>query len=80
MGHGHHGKYPALLIDPAIEKWAHMKESTTHHYKINNRTLKITFTFLVAIPAFLYWGAAAYKDKFAFQGVTNGESSLLERQ
>ncbi|KAI9178947.1 hypothetical protein H9P43_005609 [Blastocladiella emersonii ATCC 22665] len=44
----------AVKHDPAIEAWAHMRETTDAHFRINARTLRIGAICLVAIPFAMY--------------------------
>ncbi|TPX36146.1 hypothetical protein SmJEL517_g01670 [Synchytrium microbalum] len=54
-----HGKYPPV-IDPAIEKWYHMKENTHAYWTFNSQTLKYSFVFGLAIPALVWWGSDSW--------------------
>ncbi|TPX45544.1 hypothetical protein SeMB42_g03960 [Synchytrium endobioticum] len=51
---------PTQLIDPAIEKWYHMKENTHAYWTFNPRTLRYTFWFALVVPAFFWWGSASW--------------------
>ncbi|KAI8815946.1 uncharacterized protein EV422DRAFT_572288 [Fimicolochytrium jonesii] len=70
---GGHGKYPALLIDPAIEKWYHMKESTHAYYRFNRRTAAFGIILTLVIPGFFYWGSSTYMNKVQPMGARRGE-------
>ncbi|KAI9205089.1 uncharacterized protein BJ171DRAFT_502976 [Polychytrium aggregatum] len=71
---GHGDKYPPVLIDPAIEKWYHMKESTHAYFKFDRRTIKITLALTVLFPAVLYVGSVWNMGNFKPRGVRRGES------
>jgi hypothetical protein len=68
------GKYPSLLTDPAIEKWYNTKENVPHHFKFNKRTIMITGTLMVGIPALVYFLCDKYNGRFQLKGVKRGES------
>jgi hypothetical protein len=73
---GANGKYPSLLIDPAIEKWYHSKETVPHFFKFNRRTILITSTLMIGIPSLVYYLGQKYIGRFALKGVKRGESYL----
>lgn len=54
MGHGH-GKYPPLLVDPAIEKWYHMRENTHVNFKFTNRVVRFIGVAVVGFPGLVYY-------------------------
>jgi hypothetical protein len=58
------GKYPSLLIDPAVEKWAHMKENTPYYFQFNKKTTKAVAFYLLIVPGILYYGLQKYQVSF----------------
>ncbi|KAI8842950.1 hypothetical protein BC829DRAFT_492221 [Chytridium lagenaria] len=57
---GGHSERPVVLIDPAIEKWYHMRENNNTHFKFDRRTLRFSLYAVVLFPAFLYAGSKYY--------------------
>jgi hypothetical protein len=50
-----HSKYPDILVDPAVERWYHMKENTHVYYRMTPRTVKYSLILGLGIPALCYW-------------------------
>lgn len=42
--------------DPAIERWAMMRDGTNMYFRLTPMVVIAGFTTLIAIPALLYWG------------------------
>ncbi|KAH6561241.1 hypothetical protein BASA50_000247 [Batrachochytrium salamandrivorans] len=74
-GHGH-GKYPPLLIDPAIEKWYHMRENTHSHFKFNRRTVFISVMLTLAIPGLLWYAVEKNARIWSVGGASRHNSYL----
>ncbi|KAI9354052.1 hypothetical protein DFJ73DRAFT_827712 [Zopfochytrium polystomum] len=70
MAHGHQSP---LLIDPAIEKWFHMKEMTAPYFKFNRRTTTFVLTFAVVVPYALYYGSKKFAG-LKLRGLRQGEA------
>ena len=51
MGGEHH---EVLRHDPAIERWATMRESTLAHFKWNPRTVGMSILWGVVVPVGIY--------------------------
>ena len=51
-------------MDPAIEKWFHMRESTHHSFKFDRRVSIITGLLMFGVPGFVYWGAQKWNVSF----------------
>jgi hypothetical protein len=60
---------PSILVDPAIEKWYHMKENTQYYYKLNTRTVRYAAISLIAVPALLFYGYRKYHLGFELRGL-----------
>ncbi|KND04588.1 uncharacterized protein SPPG_08832 [Spizellomyces punctatus DAOM BR117] len=67
------GKYPPVLIDPAIEKWYHMKENTHAYYKLNRRAVGIGAMLTVVLPAAVFLGSWAWMGSFQPRGAGRGD-------
>lgn len=48
-----------LKVDPAIERWAAMRESTVRHFRITTRTVRAGILWGVVVPLMIYEGAIA---------------------
>lgn len=55
---------PDLMLDPAVEKWVHMKESTHAYYRFTPRTLRIAFLMGVAAPVGIFYLHKYSQNKF----------------
>jgi hypothetical protein len=53
-------------VDPAIEKWYHMKENTAYNLRLNKRLVGIGGVFLFAIPGFVYYLSKKYNVTILF--------------
>ncbi|KAI9029308.1 hypothetical protein DFJ74DRAFT_481282 [Hyaloraphidium curvatum] len=59
-----------LNEDPAIEKWAYMRENTLRNFKVTPRTLRYGLIGGILVPSFFYWCAATFNYKFDRQLLT----------
>ncbi|ORX94054.1 hypothetical protein K493DRAFT_261802 [Basidiobolus meristosporus CBS 931.73] len=66
-GHNDH----SLIHDPAIDRWATMRETTYQHFRWTRRTVSLSVLYLVAIPVGLTYLAYKTHDK-DFEGKGNG--------
>ncbi|KAJ3201216.1 hypothetical protein HK099_002331 [Clydaea vesicula] len=73
-------KYPALLIDPAIEKWYHMKENTHAYFKFNRRTITYSVMLTLVVPGLIFLGCYKWHHALDFTGLGRGESPLVAEQ
>ncbi|KAI8902101.1 hypothetical protein BC833DRAFT_575104 [Globomyces pollinis-pini] len=65
---------PSLLFDPAFEKFYHMRENTQHYFKLTPRVVAISSTFLIGIPALIYYTVKNHSNKIEYAGVKRGDS------
>ena len=80
MGAGHeHGGTPWLHADPAVERWANMRENTHQYFRFNRRTTRLAMVWLVAVPVALYYSAVYWENRWDFFGKKDGDSIYNRR-
>ncbi|RKO96875.1 hypothetical protein CAUPRSCDRAFT_1704, partial [Caulochytrium protostelioides] len=60
-------------IDPAIEKWSHMRDNTEHFFRFTPRTVRYSLLFAVAIPLTIGYIYAKDADRYSFLGARQGD-------
>ncbi|KAI6038972.1 hypothetical protein EDC04DRAFT_2895708 [Pisolithus marmoratus] len=63
-----------VRLDPAIERWNHMREDAYKHFRFTRRTSLIAFTGCVLIPSVIYYVASKTQYKFRWTGKRKGDS------
>ncbi|KAI5838995.1 hypothetical protein DFP73DRAFT_562889 [Morchella snyderi] len=68
---GHH--HDVLHKDPALTKYAALNTNRYKYFRWNNRTAKVSFIYVIAIPVAL--GVLAFKTdgKYEFRGKRRGD-------
>lgn len=69
-----------LRFDPAIEKWAVMRETTPQHFRFTHRNLVISLVFCVVVPGGLYFLADRYQGNLAARWHARTTSARLVKQ
>ncbi|EGD79406.1 hypothetical protein PTSG_09818 [Salpingoeca rosetta] len=59
-----------LKVDPAIERWGAMRETTVRHFRITPKTARQGFLWGLVVPLIIYEGAISEMKKRA---VARGE-------
>ncbi|GMK54547.1 hypothetical protein CspeluHIS016_0111330 [Cutaneotrichosporon spelunceum] len=70
------GKNHPLLHDPAIDRWAAMRENVYQHFKFSRSATTKVMTWAVIVPVITFAVAVAYDDKLDWAGKRRGESLL----
>ncbi|KAL1935891.1 hypothetical protein VTP01DRAFT_25 [Rhizomucor pusillus] len=55
-----------IKLDPAIERWAHLRENTHLYFRWNKTTAGRSFLWLVAVPIGLTYLAAQTQTRWNF--------------
>ncbi|KAK4685452.1 hypothetical protein P7C73_g4698, partial [Tremellales sp. Uapishka_1] len=73
-GDGHHNP---VRIDPAIERWAYMRENVYQHFAFTRKATRSVFLVGAVLPAAIF-AASYYSDaKFDWAGKRQGSSLLV---
>ncbi|WVN90386.1 uncharacterized protein L203_105622 [Cryptococcus depauperatus CBS 7841] len=70
------GNWNAVKIDPAIERWAHMRENVYQNFKFTPKTTKQVVIYGLVLPALTATIAIAFNKKYDWAGKQKGSSLL----
>ncbi|GAB5592157.1 hypothetical protein Unana1_07057 [Umbelopsis nana] len=73
------GDHNLLKVDPAIERWAHLRENTHLYFAWNKRNTRAAMLWMVAVPVGLTYLAYKTDRKWDFAGAQS-KDELLQRQ
>ncbi|ORX36418.1 hypothetical protein BD324DRAFT_628780 [Kockovaella imperatae] len=73
---GGHGDHNPLRVDPAIERWAHMREHVYENFKFTRRNTRFLTVWGLVIPGLLIWGSLSFYDRYDIRGLTAGDNPL----
>lgn len=66
--------------DPAIERWAYMRENVYRNFKFTPTVVKRAVTLGVVVPGLVYYVASGQNYTWNFRGTRKGESLLRDAQ
>ncbi|ORY25256.1 hypothetical protein BCR39DRAFT_544657 [Naematelia encephala] len=75
-GHGH--GYTPVKYDPAIDKWAHMREHVYEHFKFTPKNTRALLFVAGAVPFFTYLGCTAFNRKYDVLAPPRDQSMLAK--
>ncbi|KAH8081888.1 hypothetical protein HD553DRAFT_343961 [Filobasidium floriforme] len=74
MAGGGHGGFEPVKIDPAIERWNHMRENVYRTFKFTPKTARQVTLWGALVPALVGLGAWAANGQLDWAGKQRGQS------
>jgi hypothetical protein len=70
------GESNGLKVDPAIEHWGYMRNTTHAYYRFNFRKLIPTLFTMIIIPGLIYYGMVRefVRTNFIYRSKAKGKS------
>ncbi|WOO78892.1 uncharacterized protein LOC62_02G002431 [Vanrija pseudolonga] len=65
-----------MIHDPALDRWAAMRENVYQHYKFTRTITRQTVALGLVLPIAIYAVAAVYDNKYDWAGKLKGSSLL----
>lgn len=72
------GSYHPVKLDPAIERWSHMRENTYQNFQFTSRATTRVMLWALLVPVATGFLFVRYDNKFDWAGKMKGSSLRQE--